>query len=69
MAEPRARFFDGLKFMWDGKDYESSDEAEKVKQEYEKQNFETRTVEENGKVQIYTRRVVTEVKVEGPPPA
>jgi hypothetical protein len=68
MAEPRARFFDGMKFMWDGKDYESRDEAEKTKQEYEQKNFETRVVEVEGKFQVYTRRVVTEIEVEGTPP-
>jgi hypothetical protein len=68
MAEPTARFFEGMKFMWDGRDYESGAAAEEVKQEYEKDNFETRIVEEDGKFHVYTRRVVTNVEVEGSPP-
>ena len=68
MAAPQARVIDGKKFMWDGREYESAAEAEKAKGEYEKERFETRIVEEDGKIHVYTRRVVTEVKVEGPAP-
>lgn len=69
MAEPRGRFFDGMKFMWDGKEYETRDEADKAVREYAKENFETRIAEENGKFEVYTRRVVSEVEVDGQPPA
>ncbi|MGB3562370.1 MAG: hypothetical protein WBH85_04370 [Thermoanaerobaculia bacterium] len=68
MAEPRSRIIDGMKFMWDGRDYDSVDEALEVKEEYEQDNFETRLLEEDEKVQIYTRRVVAEVVVNGEPP-
>ena len=68
MEEPRSRTIDGMKFMWDGRDYESVEEALAVKEQYEKENFETRLLEEDDKVHIYTRRVVAEVVVEGEAP-
>ena len=68
MGKIQARLIDGMKFMWDGQDYESIEEAEKVQAQYEKEKFETRIVEEDGKIHVYTRRVVTEVVVEGSPP-
>jgi hypothetical protein len=57
-----------MKFMWDGEDYASLEKAESQRAEYEKEAFEVRLVEEDGKVHVYTRRVVTDVEVEGPPP-
>lgn len=68
MAEPRSRLIDGMKFMWDGRDYDSVAKALEVKEEYEKDNFEARLLEENEKVHVYTRRVVAEVVVNGEPP-
>jgi hypothetical protein len=68
MAEPRSRIIDGMKFMWDGRDYDSVDEALEVKEEYDKDNFETRLLEEEEKVHVYTRRVVAEVVVSGEAP-
>ena len=59
MAEPRARLIDGSKFMWDGRAYESRDEAASAASEYERERFETRIVEEDDRIRIYTRRVVT----------
>lgn len=63
-----AKYFDGKKFMWDGKTYSTEDEALKVKEEYEKDNFKTRMVSEENNYFLFTRRVVTEVVVEGQPP-
>ncbi|MEW5768643.1 MAG: hypothetical protein AB1797_13715 [bacterium] len=63
-----SRRFDDKKFMWDGKIYETKEEAKEVMQRYQANNFETKMVEEEGKYLLYTRRVVTEVVVEGPPP-
>ncbi|MCP4201484.1 MAG: hypothetical protein GY769_06055 [bacterium] len=68
MAEPKARIIDGKKFMWDGREYESRAEADGARKEYEKESFETRIVEEDEKLEIYTRRVASEVVVEGSPP-
>ena len=66
MVTPKSRIIDGIKFMWDGKDYETADDAEKMKAEYEQQGFEARVVEAGEKFEVYTRRVVTDVQVEAP---
>jgi len=62
------KIIDDKKFMWDGKVYESESEAKDAMKGYEKDNFEARLLDEDGKHLLYTRRVVTEVVVEGPPP-
>ena len=69
MAEPRARVIEGRKFMWDGREYASPEEADAARKEYEKERFETRSVEEDGSIHVYTRRVVTEVPAEAATPA
>ncbi len=61
---PKARFFDGKKFMWDGLEYDDEEKAGSVEKEYAEKGFEVRTCSEDGKVFVYTRRVVTEVVVE-----
>ena len=68
MAKPIARVIDGMKFMWDGEDYESREAAEEKCAAYGKERFETRIVEEDGTIHVYSRRVVTEVVVDGAPP-
>ena len=60
--------FDGLKFMWDGREYGSEDEAKNAAKSYEDEGFEIKFVSEEGKHLIYTRREVEEVIVEGAPP-
>lgn len=65
MPELKSKIIDGKKFMWDGKEYQSRDDAEKAEKSYQEQNFETKILEENGKIQVYTRRVVKEVVVQG----
>lgn len=67
MKEPRSRTIDGLKFMWDGRSYESLQEAEEAMRDYGQQKFEVRLVEQDDTIEVYTRRVVTEVVVEGEP--
>jgi len=57
------------KFMWDGEQYESREAAESKKKEYEENKFEVRVHEQEGKHLLYSRRVVTEIVLEGPPPA
>jgi hypothetical protein len=52
---------DGKKFMWDGGFYATREEACRVEEAYEKDNFEVRATEEEGKFLVYTRRVVKEV--------
>jgi len=62
------KIIDDKKFMWDGKVYETDSDAKNVMGEYEKDNFEVRMLENEGKHILYTRRAVIEVVVEGPPP-
>jgi hypothetical protein len=59
------RFFDRRKFMWDGEVYDLPAAAEAKKKEYDSQGFETQLVEEEGKVFVFTRRVVKEIVLEG----
>ncbi len=63
MAE-RARFFDGRKFMWDGQPYDDKKKAAEVQKEYEEKGFEVESYTEDGKVLLYSRRIVTEVVVD-----
>ncbi len=63
-----SKIIDGKKFMWDGRLYESEKEAQEVKQKYANDNFEVRLLEEEDKYLLYTRRVVTEIVLEGEPP-
>jgi hypothetical protein len=63
------QYFDGRKFMWDGQEYDSEDEAKNVAKDYDSEGFETRLVSDEGKHLVYTRREVEEVVVEGAPPA
>ncbi|MFC2170151.1 hypothetical protein ACFLRM_06280 [Acidobacteriota bacterium] len=57
----------GEKFMWDGVVYESEKDAQEIKQKYETDNFKVELVKEENKFLLYTRRVVTEIVVEGEP--
>ncbi len=58
----------GKKFMWDGVVYESKKEAEDTMRKYKNDNFEVELIEEEGKHLLYTRRVVTDIVVEGEAP-
>jgi len=64
-----ARFVNKDKYMWDGEIYETREDAEKKKAKYEGNNFQVQLFEEEGKYLVYTRRVVTEIVLEGQPPA
>lgn len=61
------KIIDGKKFMWDGEDYESESAAKENASKYSKDGFETKLIDEGGKHFVFTRRVVTEVVVEGEP--
>ena len=63
MAE-QARYFDGKKFMWDGKEYESDQKAAPAQKKYSDKGFDVEVYREDGKPCLYTRRIVTEVVVE-----
>lgn len=60
-----AKVIDGKKFMWDRGDYSAKEEAGERAAQYEQDGFETRTMEEDAKFLVYTRRVVTEIVLEG----
>lgn len=55
---------DGRKFVWDGVDYDSAEEATQKMQKYKNDAFEVEASEEDGKTYLYTRRVVKEVIVQ-----
>jgi hypothetical protein len=61
------KIIDGKKYMWDGEDYESKSAAEENILKYGNDGFDTQLIEEDGKYLVYTRRVVTEIVVEGAP--
>lgn len=61
---PKARFFDGKKFMWDGEEYDDEEKARAKEKEYTEKGFEVQSLQEDGKIFLYTRRVVTEIVLE-----
>jgi len=63
MSPNTAIISDGKKFMWDGHVYDNKEEASRAEQSYRDEHFQTRTVEEDGKFLVYTRRVVSQVVV------
>lgn len=68
MKPELAKIIDGLKYMWDGEIYETKDAAENMKKDYEKNNFQTMLIKENDKYLLYTRKVVTEIIIDGNAP-
>jgi len=63
MAE-QVSFFDGKKFMWDGQEYDDKEKADEVLKQYSEKGFEVNSCSEDGKVLLYTRRVVTEIETD-----
>ena len=63
-----SRKFEGKKFMWDGNEYDTKEAAEQKAKEYMERGFDAKTIEEDGKFYVFTRKVVTEIEVEGSPP-
>ena len=63
----------GKKFMWDGVVYESEKEAQDTMQKYKNDGFEVEMVEEHIEEQkkhlLYSRKVVTEIVLDGEAPA
>ncbi len=57
---------DGKKFLWDGRLFETHDDASCKAEAYKSDNFEVQMVEADGKHLVYTRRVVKEVVVSTP---
>ena len=57
----RARFFNGKKYMWDGQAYDDKKKAREVEKEYREKGFDVQSCSEDGKILLYTRRIVTEI--------
>jgi len=60
----KVRFFDGKKFMWDSEEYADKQAATDAEKKYSADGFDVQSCNEDGKILLYTRRVVTEVVVE-----
>lgn len=58
---------DNSKYMWDGVEYKDEGEATAAAENYAAARFEVHRIAGNGTVYLFTRRVVTVVKVEGGP--
>ncbi len=57
MAPSLAQKFDGKKFLWDGVNYESRDEAQKALEAYKEKGFDVELVEADGHFLVYSRRL------------
>ena len=68
MAVSEALWVEGDKYMWDGAEYGTRDEAKAKASAYGTDGFEAQVVEEEHKFLVYTRRVVTEIVLEGEAP-
>ena len=51
---------DGKKFMWDGQLFDTRDDSLRAAEAYQKDNFEVRIQEQEGKFLVYSRRLVKE---------
>ena len=60
----QTRIFDGKKFMWNGEEYTDEKKAGEVEKEYGEKGFDVQSWREDGKIFLYTRRVVTEIVLE-----
>lgn len=49
------------KYMWDGIEYPDKESALEKAKKYKNDGFEVETLEEGGKIYLYTRRLVKEV--------
>ena len=63
-----SKIINGKKYMWDNVVYESKKEAQDLMEKYKKDDFEVELIEEEKQYLLYTRRVVTEIVLEGEPP-
>ena len=63
MSPNLSMIIDAKKFMWDGRVYDTKEDASRMADKLQTDNFDVRIVEEGEKFLIYTRRVVKEVTV------
>lgn len=67
MGIDNVKILDGKKFLWDGIPYNNERDAREAMSTYEQNGFETRLIEEQNKYLVYSRRIVTQVVIEGQP--
>lgn len=60
----RSQLFDGKKYVWDGQEYDDKKKAGEVEKEYREKGFDVQSCSEEGKILLFTRRVVTEIVLE-----
>lgn len=60
----KAHLFDGKKYMWDGREYDGKKKAQEAEKEYREKGFDVQSLSEEGKILLFTRRVVTEIVLE-----
>ena len=60
----RGRLFDGRKYMWDGVEYETEEQAASARDSYAADGFHVEVWLEEGKAYVYTRREVKEAAIE-----
>jgi hypothetical protein len=63
-----AKVIDGKKYMWDKGSYPTESEANEKIKKNNKEGFETQLIKDGGKYFVYSRRVVTEIVLEGDAP-
>jgi len=63
-----SKIINGKKFMWDYIVYESKKEAQDMMQKFKDDGFEVELIEEEKQHLLYTRKVITEIVVEGEAP-
>jgi hypothetical protein len=63
-----AKVIDGKKYMWDKGSYPTESEANEKIKKNNKEGFETQLIKDSGKYFVYSRRVVTEIVLEGDAP-
>ena len=68
MEVEEVKHLENEKYMWDGAIYDTEEEAKNKKDEYEAQDFQVQLLEQEDKYLLYTRRVVTEIVLEGEAP-
>ena len=57
MATPLSQKIDGKKFLWDGVNYESRDEAQQAMEAYKHEGFDVELIESEDQFLVYSRRV------------
>lgn len=57
MTPPLALNVKGKKYLWDGKTYNSEDEAVGISKSYEKEGFDIHIFEQENEYMVYSRRV------------